>query len=106
MPVDAATGRVQFTLPGHPDPVINVVWSPDGKGLASGGSDHTLRHWKIRTGEELGTIGDTDGTFYLLAIARDGEILAAWLRGLPPTEALERGLLLAARAVARVGARP
>ena len=32
--------------------------------------------------------------------------LAAWLRGLPPTEALERGLLLAARAVARVGARP
>lgn len=37
------------TMPGHTDAVIHVSYSPDGKRLASGGGDMTVRFWNVTT---------------------------------------------------------
>jgi len=47
------TGRELRTLAGHKDQVTSVAFTPDGKTLASGSYDHTIRLWKVETGECL-----------------------------------------------------
>jgi WD40 repeat protein len=36
-------------MPGHAEAVISVKFSPDGKYLASGSGDTTVRFWDIQT---------------------------------------------------------
>src|SRR5262245_40661839 len=44
------------TLKEHDDVVYSVVFSPDGKTLASGSYDHTVKLWDAQTGQELATL--------------------------------------------------
>jgi hypothetical protein len=39
-------GMVLYTYRGHSDAVNAVMWSPDGKRIASGGYDRTVQIWK------------------------------------------------------------
>jgi ribosome assembly protein 4 len=41
--------RCTDTLPGHTEAVLHVQYSPDGRMLASGGGDTTVRFWDINT---------------------------------------------------------
>jgi WD40 repeat protein len=41
------------TLKGHTANVLRVSFSPDGKRIASGSKDGTIRLWDVATGEEL-----------------------------------------------------
>ena len=41
------------TLDGHTDPVYAVAWTPDGKTLATGGFDNTVRLWDAATRKEI-----------------------------------------------------
>lgn len=41
--------RCVETMPGHTDSVLHVSYSPNGKRLASGGGDMTVRFWNVTT---------------------------------------------------------
>ena len=41
--------RCTDTMPGHTEAVLHVSYSPDGRHLASGGGDTTVRFWDVNT---------------------------------------------------------
>ncbi len=58
---DLNTQEVQTILRGHKKQVYSLSFSPDGKTLASGGLDKTIRIWTVDTGEHKKTLrGHTD----------------------------------------------
>src|SRR5437773_10160600 len=42
---DATTGRVAGELKGHAGPIINLVFSPDGRRIATASHDRTAKVW-------------------------------------------------------------
>jgi WD40 repeat protein len=48
------------TLKGHTEVVVPMTFSPDGKALATGANDGTIRLWDPRTGRELARIDVPD----------------------------------------------
>jgi WD40 repeat protein len=67
----------QRCLVGHTGVVIAVAVSPDGRRLASGGIDGTIRFWDVQTGEALHHITFSPGCLYNLAFTPDGRHLLA-----------------------------
>jgi WD40 repeat protein len=64
-------------LKGHKRYVYKVAFSPDGRHLASGSWDATIKIWDVKTGKELRTLRGHAGTIYGLAFSPDGRSLAA-----------------------------
>ena len=48
---EVTTGKERVSFRGHIGVVKGLAYSPDGKTLASGGTDRTLRTWDAATGE-------------------------------------------------------
>ena len=44
------------TLTGHSEPVLSVTYSPDGKHIASGSDDRTVKVWNAATGKTVRTV--------------------------------------------------
>ncbi|RKZ38111.1 MAG: hypothetical protein DRQ49_15140 [Gammaproteobacteria bacterium] len=57
-----STGKIRHILKGHKYGVSSVAFSPDGKILASGSLDNTIKLWKVKTGTLISTLGD--GIFF------------------------------------------
>ena len=50
---DVRTGELVSTLTGHKLRINSVAFSPDGKNIASGSNDLTVRVWDVETGTQL-----------------------------------------------------
>jgi WD40 repeat protein/type II secretory pathway predicted ATPase ExeA len=65
------------TLKGHSSWVTAVAFSADGRRLASGSWDQTVKFWDVATGQGLSTIDSEIKGVEALAFSHDGHLLAA-----------------------------
>jgi WD40 repeat protein len=75
--IDARTYRTHHTLVGHEEGVFEVVFSPDGHTLASGGRDRVIRLWDVATGKLIRKLVGHDDAVTALAFTPDGRRLAS-----------------------------
>lgn len=67
---------------GHEGTVVAIVFSPDGKLLASAGFEKAVRVWDVATGKELLKLTGPKDNVASLAFSADGKLLAAGDAGL------------------------
>ncbi|GCL59427.1 serine/threonine-protein kinase [Microcystis aeruginosa] len=65
------------TLTGHSETVFSVAYSPDGRYLASGSKDKTIKIWEVATGKGLRTLTGHSGVVLSVAYSPDGRYLAS-----------------------------
>ena len=51
-----SSSSLERTLKGHSSQVFSLTFSPDGKTLASGSADNTIKLWNLSTGQQLRTL--------------------------------------------------
>jgi WD40 repeat protein len=51
-----ATSKQRATLSGHVEYIWSVAYSPDGRTLASGSWDRTIKLWQVATGKVRATL--------------------------------------------------
>jgi hypothetical protein len=69
--------RCVHTLPGHSSFVNSLAISPNGKTLASGSWDKTIKIWNLETGELIGTLTGHSDRVNSVAISGDGKMLVS-----------------------------
>ncbi|RDW84228.1 hypothetical protein BP6252_01818 [Coleophoma cylindrospora] len=74
---DSRSGALLQTLKGHSGPVRAVVFSPDGKTLASSSDDRTVKLWEAGSGALLKTLKGHSGPVRAVVFSPDGKTLAS-----------------------------
>src|SRR6266850_4137982 len=62
---------------GHAMSVEAMAFSPDGKWLASGSVDNTVRLWEVATSREVRTLSGHTKAVKVVAFSSDGRLLAS-----------------------------
>lgn len=65
------------TFTGHTAVVVSVVFSPDGRLLASGSEDDTIVLWNVNTGVKKKTLHGHKDYVSSVAFSPDGQLLAS-----------------------------
>jgi WD40 repeat protein len=58
-------------------PGLSVSFSPDGRRLATGGEENTIKIWDVQNGQELPPLRGHKGDVYTLAFSPDGHWIAS-----------------------------
>ncbi|MFJ2865866.1 trypsin-like peptidase domain-containing protein [Kitasatospora sp. NPDC087314] len=74
--LSAASSPLISTLVGHTGPVRSVVFSPDGKSLATGSADEAVRLWDVSRRREVSTLPGRN--LDVVAFSPDGRNLATF----------------------------
>jgi WD40 repeat protein len=69
--------RLAHTLKGHSGSVWSVAISPDGRTLASGSGDKTIKLWNLVTGQEICTLKGHSDSVCSVAFSPNGMTLAS-----------------------------
>jgi len=72
-----ATGQFLHTLTGHTSTVWSLAFSADGKYLASGDQDASIRIWEVRSGREVDILKGHSEAVTTVAFSPDGHYLAS-----------------------------
>ena len=70
------TPKLRATLEGHNGGVHSVACSPDGKTVASGSADQTVKLWDVGTGQQRASLLGHTGSVTSVAFSPDGKTLA------------------------------
>src|SRR6185369_1194181 len=74
---DVGSGREIAAIKGHGRGVSKVAFSRDGKLLASGGTDSTIKIWDVATQKELSTLTGHTAAIESIDFSPDGRLLAS-----------------------------
>ena len=75
--LDMATGNVLLKLTDDEHIILGVAFSPDGRALATGSQDATIRMWEVATGKQLAQFSDGGTRVHHVAFSPDGDRLAS-----------------------------
>lgn len=73
---DIRAGKMLASIEGHSSRVNCLVFSPDGKYLASGSAEDSVRVWSVPSGQLIRLVGNKD-IIHAVAFSPDGRTLAS-----------------------------
>ena len=73
--VQPTASRARLVLKAHEKGARFAVYSPDGRTLATGGTDQSVRLWDVATGKEKGVLGRHESAVLCGAFSPDGKRL-------------------------------
>jgi len=76
-PLAAQEAKLRDTLKGHTSHVGSVAFSPDGRTLASGSEDNTIKLWNVATGKNTATLKGHTDIVWSVSFSPDGKTLAS-----------------------------
>ena len=74
---ESATGKQVRRFEGHRSPIHCVAFSSDGRMLATGSSDNTVRVWEVASGRERQSLQGHQNAIVSVSFSPDGRLLAS-----------------------------
>ena len=75
--LDATFDKIIYNLEGHSDVILSISFSPNGKLIASGSGDNTIKVWDATSGLEIYTLKGHSNAVYDVKFSPDGKLIAS-----------------------------